>query len=112
MYKLVLYFCSGGMRGIFGAGFTEGLHACGLQNLFDIVIGVSTGAANGAYFLGGAKQATIGASIYSEDLPSKFIVSRWPPIANIKFVYDLISDGNKKIDCEAILKHPSQFYIQ
>lgn len=56
---------SGVMRGVYGGGGTIALERAGLNNVFDVVVGVSTGAPLLAYFLAG--QAETCGSIYWEE---------------------------------------------
>lgn len=108
----VLLVCSGGMGGVSGVGQVIAFHLLGLGDVFDAVIGVSTGAGIGAYFLGGLEQALLGTSTYYEDLPPRFIrYTRWP-IVDIDFVEQILREGKKKLDLDAIKKARSEFFVE
>src|SRR3989344_37330 len=62
--RTALLILSGANLGAYGNGATIALHLLGLSDIFDIVVGVSTGAGIGGYFLAGEKQAFLSASIY------------------------------------------------
>lgn len=74
----LLLILSGAMRGTYGAGVTIALSQLGLYNVFDTVIGVSTGAGNAGYMLGGLKQSMIGASVYYRSWPKFRALYQFP----------------------------------
>ena len=79
----------GAMRGVISAGMVSALETLGLTHAFDAVYGSSAGAINAAYFLAG--QATLGSTIYYEDINNgRFIdVSRaliGRPIVNLRYL--------------------------
>ncbi len=69
----LLLILSGTMRGVYGGGQVSALENFGLQDAFDSVIGVSTGAPTAAYFL--ARQAHEGTRIYSEECTKSDFIS-------------------------------------
>ncbi len=70
--KTALVILGGGMRGAYGAGVVTALEKAGLNEVFDVVVGVSAGCADAAYFL--ADQSALGSTIWYEDLSNrKFI---------------------------------------
>jgi len=58
-YRTALLGCSGVMRGVYGGGQMSALERFGLTNAFDTVVGISTGAALGAFFVAGQMQSDI-----------------------------------------------------
>ena len=68
--KPLLLILGGGNLGVYSAAACYALQILGLGNVFDTVVGISTGAWVGGYFLAGREQIKIGASIYYEDLAS------------------------------------------
>ena len=109
--RSVLVICGGAMRGVYGAGAAVAFHDLGLSNVFDVVIGISTGAAIASYFLAGEKQTLIGASIYYDECLDGFISFRRWPIVDVDFIERVMRSGRKKLDMEAICKHRSQFFV-
>ncbi|GMQ95256.1 MAG: hypothetical protein BMS9Abin13_369 [Patescibacteria group bacterium] len=109
--RTALLILGGGMRGASGGGILTSLHDLGLGNVFDVVIGISTGAPLGAYFLGGHAQTMLGTSIFYVDLPPRFIKYSRKPVVDIDFIESIFRSGPKKLDVEAILAHRSDFFI-
>lgn len=72
--KTALVIGGGGMRGTFGAGVVTGLEKIGLNNVFDIAVGVSAGAADIAYFL--ANQAELGTKLWYEEAASPAFIKK------------------------------------
>ena len=106
-----LLICGGGMRGVYGAGVVMALHQLGLADCFDVVVGISTGAAIGGYFLAGEEQSQLGTSIYYNECLNGFInFWRWP-IIDIDYLEKVFRDGPKKLNDETILKHRSKFFV-
>ncbi len=56
-HRVALVLEGGGMRGVVSAGMTAALERLGLTPCFDLVVGASAGAINGAAFLAGAARA-------------------------------------------------------
>lgn len=109
--KPVLLILSGGMRGVGSGGVMQALHQLGLANVFEVIIGVSTGAPVGAYFLAGPEKTSLGTSIYYQDLPSKFIKYLQRPIVNLDYLENLFRLGRKKLDVLKVKQHRSDFFV-
>lgn len=109
----LLLILPGLLRGAHGAGVVVALHKLGLAKKFRWVVGVSTGAAIGGYFLAGEEQTRIGSSIYYEEcLTDKFLNLRRWPMADIGWlIRDVMGQGPKRLDCEAIRRHPTEFFV-
>lgn len=106
----VLLILGGGMRGASGIGAVYALHLLGLQNVFDVVVGISTGAGISACFLSGEETSRRGAAIYYEDLAQGFINVWRKPITDIDLVERLLREGFKSADMEAIHASRSRFF--
>jgi predicted patatin/cPLA2 family phospholipase len=75
--RSVAVFDGGGMRGAYGGGVITALEQLDMNDVFDDLVGISSGACTAAYLA--AKQAKLGASIFYEDLPKNgFINYRHP----------------------------------
>lgn len=109
--RTALVILGGGMKGVNGAGSAIAFHLLGLGDVFDVVVGISTGAGIGAYFLGGLEQALLGTSIYYEELPPRFIKYSRRPIADVDFVEAVLRGGKKKLDVGAITRARSGFFV-
>lgn len=104
--RIALCIEGGAMRGVVAAGMVCALEELGLSDGFDGVYGSSAGAICGAYFL--ARQATLGASIYSEDINNARFASRLRllvgrPIINLDFLVDDVMSNVKALDTDAVL---------
>lgn len=128
--KCVLYFSSGTMAGIFGAGVGAGLLKINIDDYVEAVYGGSAGAFNAAYFITG--QDPLGPSIYYEDLLNDFILPKKIPfgvfqrfclryfgiypgklrqVVNIDLLMDVVA--NKKIlDLEKLKNSPVPLYVK
>ena len=109
--RTLLLILGGGMRGVSGAGVVTALHALGLGDVFDTVVGVSAGAANAAYYLAGEEQVKLGTSIYYQDLPPHFIRYRRRPIVDIDFLEQCWHSGEKRLDTAAVRATRSEFFV-
>lgn len=109
--RLVVLACGGGLRGAFGGGVLVGLSQLGFEEVFDIAVGVSAGAANVAYFLSG--QTAVGMSIYVEEMVSSRFINpiRFWKIADLDFIERIIRDSPKKLDVNAVRRSRSEFYV-
>lgn len=119
----VLFIAGGVMRGVYGGGAVTALHELGYTNVFDHVIGVSTGAPTAAYFLGGNPRK--GTSIYYEECCNEhFLQALWrsnwlrkarktiaEPIS-ISYL-DKVFRGStgKPVDCDAVFANRTEFHI-
>jgi predicted patatin/cPLA2 family phospholipase len=86
----------GGMRGVVSAGMTAALERLGLTACFDLVVGASAGAINGAAMLAGV--AREGAATYHGPLASRSFVNparvlRGRPVIDVNYVLNYASSG-------------------
>ena len=89
------------MRGVVSAGMTAALERLGLTNCFDLVVGASAGAINGAALIAGVARA--GAAAYHGPLASRRFVNparalRGRPVIDVSYVLDYASselDGGR-----------------
>jgi predicted patatin/cPLA2 family phospholipase len=91
-HRVALVLEGGGMRGVVSAGMTAALERLALTPCFDLVVGASAGAINGAAFLAGSAQQ--GAAAYCGPLASRSFVSpmkvvRRKPVMDVKQILDL-----------------------
>ena len=91
-HRVALVLEGGGMRGVVSAGMTAALERLGLTPCFDLVVGASAGAINGAALLAGA--AGRSAAAYWGPLASRSFVSpmkvvRRKPVIDVKQILDL-----------------------
>jgi predicted patatin/cPLA2 family phospholipase len=103
-HRVALVLEGGGMRGVVSAGMTAALERLGLTPCFDLVVGASAGAINGAAFLAGAAER--GAAAYWGPLASRSFVSpmkviRRKPVIDVKQILDLAAGldaaGHEKV---------------
>lgn len=106
-----LLVCGGAMRGAYGAGVAIALHRLGLADCFDVVIGISTGAAIASYFLAGEEQTLLGTAIYYQECLNNFISFRRWPVVDIDYIERVMRAGPKKLDVAAVIRHRSQFFV-
>lgn len=111
--RTLLLILSGANRGVYGAGATIALHLLGLPDVFDVVVGVSTGAGIGGYYLAGEKQMFLGASIYyTEFSGASFINYRRPrKIIDVNLISEVMRRGRTAMDMEAIKRSRSEFFV-
>jgi len=88
-HRVALVLEGGGMRGVVSAGMTAALERLGLTHCFDLVVGASAGAINGAALLAGVAQQ--GAAAYWGPLASRSFVSparllRGKPVIDVNHV--------------------------
>jgi predicted patatin/cPLA2 family phospholipase len=84
----------GGMRGVVSAGMVAALERLGMSSAFDLVVGSSAGAINGAALLSGVAQRA--ADAYCGPLASKSFVNplrvlRGKPVIDVNDVLDIIT---------------------
>jgi predicted patatin/cPLA2 family phospholipase len=72
-HRVALVLEGGGMRGVVSAGMTAAIERLGLTSCFDLVVGSSAGALNGAALLGGVARA--GAAAYCGPLASRQFIN-------------------------------------
>jgi predicted patatin/cPLA2 family phospholipase len=88
-HRVALVLEGGGMRGVVSAGMAAGLERLGLTPAFDLVVGSSAGALNGAAFLAGVAvpaAATYHGALASRKFvnPARLLFGR--PALNVRFV--------------------------
>jgi predicted patatin/cPLA2 family phospholipase len=92
--RVALVLEGGGMRGVVSAGMTAALERLGLSEAFDLVVGSSAGALNGAAFLAGVAAGS--AAAYHGTLATREFVN---PARLLR--------GRPAIDVGLILRHSS-----
>jgi predicted patatin/cPLA2 family phospholipase len=95
-HRLALVLEGGGMRGVVSAGMTAALERLGLTSCFDLVVGASAGAINGAALIAGV--AGEGAATYCGPLASRSFVNparvlRGRPVIDVNYVLTYASGG-------------------
>jgi predicted patatin/cPLA2 family phospholipase len=95
-HRVALVLEGGGMRGVVSAGMTAAIERLGLRDCFDLVVGSSAGALNGAALLGrvaGAAAATYYGPLASREFinPARMLLGR--PALDVEFVLGLASSG-------------------
>jgi predicted patatin/cPLA2 family phospholipase len=88
-HRVALVIEGGGMRGVVSAGMTAALERLGLTPCFDLVVGASAGAINGAALLAGV--AREGAAMYHGPLASRSFVNparvlRGRPVIDVGYI--------------------------
>jgi predicted patatin/cPLA2 family phospholipase len=103
-HRVALVLEGGGMRGVVSAAMTAALQRLGLTPCFDLVVGSSAGAINGAALLAGSAQQASAA--YCGPLASRSFVNplrilRGKPVIDVNDVLalagDLDSDGHERV---------------
>jgi predicted patatin/cPLA2 family phospholipase len=95
-HTVALVLEGGGMRGVVSAGMTAALERAGLTDCFDLVVGASAGAINGAALLAGV--ACHGAATYCGPLASRSFVNParlllGKPVIDVGDILRYASDG-------------------
>src|SRR5688572_19932842 len=95
-YRVALVVEGGGMRGVVSAGMTAALERLGFTGCFDLVVGASAGAINGAALIAGV--AREGAAAYHGPLASRSFVNparalRGRPVIDVDYVLEYASSG-------------------
>ncbi len=95
-HRVALVIEGGGMRGVVSAGMTAALERLGLTPCFDLVVGASAGAINGAALIAGV--ARDGAATYHGPLASRSFVNparvlRGRPVIDVNYVLNYASSG-------------------
>jgi len=108
--RSLLLLLGGGMAGIQGGAIVAALERCGLVH-FTSVVGLSAGALTAAYLVAG--QAAVGTSLYYEELAGKQFInySRIGKILDLDFAEQLLRQGKKQLDVEAIRHSTSRLFI-
>ena len=99
------------MRGVYSMAALAELEDQGLADAFDVVIGTSAGAVNGAYFL--ARQANDAVSVYTHSLNSRtfFNPARVRRIVDVDFMVDVALKERLPIDQEALFSSESELCV-
>jgi predicted patatin/cPLA2 family phospholipase len=95
-HRVALVVEGGGMRGVVSAGMSAALERLGLTGCFDLVVGASAGAINGAALIAGV--AREGAAAYHGPLASRKFVNparalRGRPVIDVSYVLEYASAG-------------------
>ena len=95
-HRVALVIEGGGMRGVVSAGMTAALERLSFTACFDLVVGASAGAINGAALIAGV--ARQGAATYHGPLASRSFVNparllRGRPVLDVTYVLDYASSG-------------------
>ncbi len=104
----------GAMRGVVSAGMIAAVEQLGLLAAFDMVIGCSAGAANGAYLVAG--DGTRGSEIYYEKINSRsFIDARrmliGRPVVSLEFLVGDVMVRHTPLDVAAVLASPVRLAV-
>jgi predicted patatin/cPLA2 family phospholipase len=94
-HRVALVVEGGGMRGVVSAAMSGAIERRGLTNCFDLVVGASAGAINGAALLAGVARA--GAATYHGPLASRSFVNparvlRKRPVIDVGYALTYASD--------------------
>jgi predicted patatin/cPLA2 family phospholipase len=112
-HRVALVVEGGGMRGVVSAGMTAGLERLELTRCFDLVVGASAGAINGAALIAGV--AREGAAAYHGPLASRKFVNparalRGRPVIDVSYVLDYASAGLDPGRHERVLASPIELH--
>lgn len=112
-HRVALVLEGGGMRGVVSAGMTAALEALGLSDCFDLVVGSSAGALNGAGFLAGVARGS--ADAYGGPLASREFISlarllRGRPAVDVNFILehagaDLDEERHERVLASGVALH-------
>ena len=108
-YRVALVVEGGGMRGVVSAGMAAVLERLGLTRCFDLVVGSSAGAINGAALIAGV--ARHGAATYSGPLASRAFVNparvlRGGPVIDVDYALRYTSADLDAARHERVLNNP------
>lgn len=108
-HRVALVLEGGGMRGVVSAGMTAALERLGLTHCFDLVVGASAGAINGAALIAGV--AREGAATYHGPLASRSFVNparvlRGRPVIDVNYALDYASSSFDSARHERVLASP------
>ena len=101
----------GGMRGVYSMGALAYLEEVGLSRAFDLIIGSSAGAINGAYLLSG--QAKDAVRVYIDYLSRRSFINffRIRKIVNIDWLVDVALKENTPLDINSIKESSSTLQV-
>jgi predicted patatin/cPLA2 family phospholipase len=108
-HRVALVIEGGGMRGVVSAGMTAALERLGLTACFDLVVGASAGAINGAALIAGV--AREGAATYHGPLASRSFVNparvlRGRPVIDVSYVLNYASSGLDEARHDRVVASP------
>jgi predicted patatin/cPLA2 family phospholipase len=112
-YRLAVVLEGGGMRGVVSAGMTAALERLGFTDCFDLVVGSSAGAINGAALLAGVAQG--GAAAYHGMMASRSFVNPWAllrgrPVIDVEHVLESASAELDVARHERVIESPIEFH--
>jgi predicted patatin/cPLA2 family phospholipase len=112
-HRVALVIEGGGMRGVVSAGMTAALERLGLTTCFDLVVGASAGAINGAALLAGV--AVEGAATYHGPLASRSFVNparllRGRPVIDVNYILQYASSGLDAARHERVVASPAALH--
>jgi predicted patatin/cPLA2 family phospholipase len=111
-HRVALALEGGGMRGVVSAGMTAALERLGLKPCFDLGVGSSAGAINGAALLAGAAKAATDA--YCGPLASRSFVNplrvlRGKPVIDVNDVFAFVARvdvaGHEQVTSDPVALH-------
>ncbi len=105
--RLALVSQGGGLRGVYSMGAMAALEDAGLRNAFDVIVGSSAGAINGAYFLSGLAHEAV--DIYVEQLSNRHFADplRLHKIVDIDYLVDVAFKQKLPLNLELLTKAPT-----
>lgn len=112
-HRVALVLEGGGMRGVVSAAMTAALERLGLTSCFDLVLGSSAGAINGAALIAGV--AAHGAATYHGPLASKTFVNparvlRGRPVMDVGYVLEYATADLDEGRHERVVESPIELY--
>lgn len=114
-FRPLLLALGGGMAGCQGGGQVAALVHTEYMKVFKQAVGVSAGACDIAYAMGGREQVLLGNSMYYEECATlEFLnLKRVRQVMNVGVLSDVMEGaGPKRLDTESITAHPAEFYVQ
>lgn len=111
-YRMLILTCSGVMRGVYGGGQGIALDRFGLTDVFDVAVGISTGAPGTGFFLAGQVEKHI--NIYWKEAASKEFISfrrlfgRSRPPVDTNYICQVFRE---KMDLDAIHRSRTRFFV-
>jgi predicted patatin/cPLA2 family phospholipase len=109
----ILCICNGGLiKGAYSVGVGLALEELGYTDVFDDFVGISSGAASAAYFVGGNVNEG-GSLIYDECCSKSFLnLKKFWNVINYDFLEDVLEGKtNKALRFEKIFSSPTSLYI-
>lgn len=108
----LLVICGGVLKGAYGGGAVSALHEEGFSEVFDWVVGSSTGAPTACYFLSG--QPWLGTSIYWEECCTRKFMDkrRFITPCDTEYISQVFRGlTGKGLDVEKVLQHRSKLLL-